>query len=134
MQIPADRNNVNLTKECDCMNKLILSVLTLFCVIALASCSDKTYELPHDQFCYSADGAQTYELNSDDKQYIIDLLNGASWVNDHSNCDSDFVFCTQNQEVRYHSECGTFNDYTNHKSTTISEEQRATINAMLGIN
>ncbi len=116
------------------MKKLTVLVLTLFCVIGLFGCSDKTYELPHDQFCYSADSAQTYELNSDDKQYVIDLLNGASWVNDLSNCGSDFVFYTQKQEVRYHSECGTFNDYTNNKSTTVSEEQRATINAILGIN
>ena len=94
----------------------------------------KNYELPDKQFCYSADGAQIYELIIDDKQYIVDLLNNASWINDLSNCDSDFIFYIQEQEIRYHSECGTFNNYTSNKSTTASQEQRATINAMLGVN
>ena len=116
------------------MKKLIVLVLALVCVIGLVGCTRKTYELPHDKFCYSADGTQTYELSADDRQYIIDLLNNASWVNDLSNCGSDFIFYTQKQDVRYHSECGTFNDYTNKKSMTVSEEQRDTINAMLEIN
>lgn len=116
------------------MKKLIALVLLLLCVLGVVGCMSKTYELPHDQFCYSVDGAQAYELDSADKQYLIDLLNSASWVNELSSCDSDFVFYTQKQEVRYHSECGTFTDFTNKKSTTVSEEQRATINAMLGIN
>ena len=106
------------------MKKLIALVLLLLCVLGVVGCMSKTYELPHDQFCYSVDGAQAYELDSADKQYLIDLLNSAS----------DFVIYTQKQEVRYHSECGTFTDYTNKKSTTVSEEQRATINAVLGIN
>ena len=116
------------------MKKLIALVFVFVIVLGMVGCANKTYELPHDQFCYSADGSQTYELNNDDKQYVIDLLNNTSWANDLSNCSSDFVFYTQKQEVRYHSECGTFNDYTNNKAATVSEEQRATINAMLGIN
>ncbi len=116
------------------MKKLIVLVLALVCVLGPVGCTSKTYELPHDKFCYSVDGTQTYELSADDRQYIIDLLNNASWVNDLSNCGSDFIFYTQKQEVRYHSECGTFNDYTNKKSATVSEEQRDIINAMLDIN
>ena len=116
------------------MKKLIALVSVFVIVWGMVGCTNKTDELPHDQFCYSADGSQTYELNNDDKQYVIDLLNNASWVNDLTNCASDFVFYTQKQEVRYHSECGTFNDYTNKRSTPVSEEQRDTINAMLGIN
>ena len=116
------------------MKKLIALVLALVCVLGLVGCTSKTYELPHDKFCYSANSTQTYELSADDRQYIIDLLNSASWVNDLTNCGSDFVFYTQKQEVRYHSECGTFNDYMSKNSTTVSEEQRETINAMLGIN
>ena len=116
------------------MKKLIALALVFAFVLGMVGCTSKTYELPNDKFCYSAYGTQTYELSADDKQYIINLLNNASWVNDLSNCGSDFVFYTQRQEVRYHSVCGTFNDYTNKKFTTVSEEQRYTINAMLGIN
>lgn len=92
------------------------------------------YEAPDDEFCYSADGTQTYELSADDRQYVINLLNNASWIDDFSNCASDFIFYTQHQEIQYHSDCGTFNDYTNKRCTTVSEEQRNTINSMLGIN
>lgn len=116
------------------MNKLIVLVSVFVIVLGMVGCTNKAYDLPHDQFCYSADGSQTYELNNDDKQYIIDLLNNASWINDLSNCGSDFVFYTQEQEIRYHSVCGTFNDYTNHKCTTVSTEQKTIINTMLGIN
>lgn len=111
-----------------------LALVSVFVIVWLVGCTNKIHELPHDQFCYSADGSQTYELNSDDKQYVIDLLNNASWINDLSNCGSDFVFYTQAQEIRYHSECGTFNNYTKNISTTVSAEQRAVINTMLGIN
>jgi len=116
------------------MKKLIAFLLALIFVLSLVGCSQEIYKLPHDQFCYSADDSQTYELNKNAKQYIIDLLNNASWINDLSNCNSDFVFYTQAQEIRYHSECGTFNDYTNQKSMAVSEEQRTAINTMLGIN
>ena len=116
------------------MKKLMVFVLVSVITLSMVGCANKKYELPHDQCCYSADGSQIYELNNGDMQYVIDILNNASWVNDLGNCCSEFVFYTQKQEVRYHSVCGTFNDYTNKRCTTISEEQRATINKMLGIN
>lgn len=125
------------TKGTLAMTKKMKIISILICLsLLLCGCSmpNKTNELQHEQFCSSADGAQNYDLNSNDRLYIIDILNNASWVNDLTNCDSDFVFCTQKQKVRYHSECGTFNDYSNQKSTTVSEEQRAIINSMLGIN
>ena len=115
------------------MRKIFALVLVFACLLGTAGCMNQTYELPHDQFCYSARDAQPYELSAADKQYIIDILNSASWVNDLSNCGADFVFYTQKQEVRYHSECGTFTDYTNKKTMTVSEEQCHTINSMLGI-
>ncbi len=115
------------------MKKCIVLVLTVIVVLGFAGCGGNTYELPHDQFCYSVDLSAVIELETEDKSYIVDLLNEASWVNDLSNCDSDFVFYTQNQEVSYHSECGTFNDITNKKSMTVSEEERVAINTALGV-
>ena len=55
------------------MKKLIALVLLLLCVLGVVGCMSKTYELPHDQFCYSVDGAQAYELDSADKQYCINM-------------------------------------------------------------
>lgn len=116
------------------MKKLITFVLLFVSILSLVGCTSKEYQLPHDQFCYSADGTITYELSDDDQQYIIDLLNDAVWINAGTNCVSDFVFYTQKQEIRYSSKSGTFNDYTNKRSTTLSEEQRIMVNTMLGID
>lgn len=116
------------------MKKIIVLVLALIYILGLTGCTRKTYKLPYDQFCYSIINSQAVELQIKDKEYIVDLLNEASWINDLSNCDNDFVLYLQTQEVRYHSECGTFYDITNKKSTTISEEQRIAINTILKAN
>jgi len=100
---------------------------------ANAKSDTKNYKLPWDQFCYSETDSQAVEIPNDGKQYIINLLNNATWINDLGKCESDYVFYTQKQELRYHSECGTFNDVTNKKSTTLSEEQRVAVNAHLGL-
>ena len=116
------------------MKKSLALVLALIFILPFVGCASKAYELPHDQFCYSIDNSQAVELKTADKKYIVNLLNDASWTNDLSNCGSEFVFYTQKQEIRYHSECGTFNDITNKKSTTVTEEQRIAINTILEIN
>ncbi len=114
------------------MKKLIILCLALaILTISFVGCSNKTYELPHDAFCFTIDPSTTVEINAADRSYIIHILNEATWTNDLTNCGSDFVFYTQKQEVRYHSECGTFNDITNQKAMTVSEEQRIKINNIL---
>ena len=115
------------------MKKIITSLFVLICVLGLVGCNQETYKLPHDQFCYTETDSQAVEIFNDGKQYIIDLLNNATWINDLGECENDYVFYTQKQELRYHSECGTFNDVTNQKSTTLSEEQRVSVNAYLGL-
>ncbi len=115
------------------MKKLITLYLTLtILLMTLVSCSGKTYELPHDDFCFTVNPSTTVELNAEDRAYIIGILNEASWTNDLTDCGSDFVFYTQKQEVRYHSECGTFNDITNQRAMSVSDEQRVAINNILG--
>ncbi len=88
-------------------------------------------ELPYDDFCFTIDPSAAVEINAEDRDYIINLLNEAQWTNGLTNCGSDFVFYTQKQEVRYHSECGTFNDITNQRAMTVSEEQRIKINGIV---
>ena len=113
--------------------KSLLFAILAFLILVLASGCGKTYELPWDQFCIKIDGSKEIVLSTEDKSFIIDLLNKGNWVSDLTECDSDFVFYTQKQEVRYHSECGTFNDYTNKRSFTVSEEQRQRINEILNV-
>lgn len=119
------------------MKKLIALILSLIFVFALSGCADninKTYKLPQDQFCYSIEDSQTVELKRKDKNYIVDLLNEATWINAVPNCGYNFFFYTQEQELTYQSTCGEFTDITNYKSTEVSEEQRIAINAILGLD
>ncbi len=115
------------------MKRIFASILAVITIFVLIGCA-KPYALPHDQFCYAVHAAQTVELSAEDKLYMIDVFNEASWTNDLSKCESDFIFYTQKQEIRYHAECGTFQDITNQKSMTVSEEQRAIIHTFLGIH
>ncbi len=113
------------------MKKTIVVLVVITVCIGMLACTAPTYELPHDQFCFfgATDQIQEVPLRAEDKAYIIELLNEAIWTNDLSNCEGDFVFYTQQQEVRYHSKCGTFTDMTNQKAMTVSDEARDRINA-----
>lgn len=114
------------------MKKYLAFLLVLLTLIPLAGCAERTYELSWDGFCYTAEEhEQPVELDPKDKNYIIDLLNDAAWINGLAKCPPDFVFVTQKQRVNYNCECGVFNDITRGRSTTVSEEQRVTINNIL---
>ena len=114
------------------MKKHLAFLLVLLTLIPLAGCAEQTYELAWDGFCYTAEAQeQPVELDPKDKNYIIGILNDAAWVNDLAKCPADFVFVTQKQRVNYNCECGVFNDITRGRSTTVSEEQRVTINNIL---
>ena len=114
------------------MKKFIIFLFVFLSLLPFSGCSERTYELAWDGFCYTAEiYEQPVELAPKDKNYIIDILNNATWVNDLAKCDADFVFVTQKQRVNYNCECGVFNDITGSRSTTVSEEERTTINSIL---
>ena len=120
------------------MKKLTVWVCAFVYLLGLTGCNRLPYQLSESQFCYSTGTSEeavlTSEeavLTSEEQQYIIDLLNNASWKKDSSNCDSDYIFYTQKREVHYHSLCGTFHNIKSKKSTTLSPEQRTKVNALL---
>lgn len=114
------------------MKKLIVFFILFVFLLPFNGCAKPTYELAWDGFCYTAEEyEQPVELDPKDKNYIIGILNDATWVNDLAKCPADFVFVTQKQRVNYNCECGVFNDITRGRSTTVSEEQRVTINNIL---
>lgn len=115
------------------MKKIIALGLLLVFVFLAVGCEKEKPELQEPAICYSIDGTIAYDLSAEEKEYITDLLNNANWVNDLSNCTHDVEFQIQNKQLRYASFCGVFDDWTNGKTTTVSEEQRATINKMLDI-
>ena len=114
------------------MRKVLSIIICILLLMSLTGCAERTYKLAWDGFCYTAEAyEQPVELDPKDKNYIIDILNDATWTNDVTKCECDFVFVTQKQRVYYHSECGTFTDANNQRSTTVSEEERAKINTIL---
>ena len=114
------------------MKKFIAFLSVLLSLLPLCGCAERTYELAWDGFCYTAETyEQPVELDPKDKNYIIGILNNATWVNDLAKCEADFVFVTQKQRVNYNCECGIFNDTTSGKSATVSEEERTAINSIL---
>ena len=117
------------------MKKRISAVLLslLFSVACLGGCGKKTYELPWDQCCASIHPPRQITMNGEERKYLVDTLNGCEWADGVSNCACDFVFYMQEQEVQYHSDCGTLNDVTRQKTATVSEEQRAVLNGFLGV-
>ena len=114
------------------MKKFIIFLFVFLSLLPLSGCAEHTYELAWDGFCYTAEAyEQQVELDPKDKNYIVDILNNATWVNDLAKCPPDFVFVTQKQRVNYTCECGVFNDITSGRSTTVSEADRLKINAIL---
>ena len=116
------------------MKKILILLLICLFSLSVVGCSEKPYQLAWDGFCYTVAEHQAVAMESEDKKYIIDSLNKAVWETNLENCECDFYFSLQRQRVEYHSECGTFNDITNGKSTKVTEEQRIKINSILVFN
>ena len=115
------------------MKKIFTLLLICLLCLSVVGCSEKLYQAAWDGFCYTAEH-QSVEMESEDKKYIINLLNKAVWETNIENCECDFYFSLQRQRVEYHSECGTFNDITNGKSTKVTEDHRLKINTILNLN
>ena len=112
------------------MKRTIIVFLAFVFLLLTATGCGKTYERPWDQFCFELEGSEI-ALSSEDIDYILEILNNGQWINSLSNCGYEFVFYTAKQEVGYQSSCGTFNDWTNQRSMTVTEEQRQKINSIL---
>lgn len=113
------------------MKKLIVLVITLTLMLLLSSCNIQLYKLPHDAFCYS-DTDTVVELETEEKEYIINLLNEGKWHPDVAKCTTDYNFYTQKQSLGYNAEEGIFNDFTLSRSLKLSEEDRIAVNLYLG--
>lgn len=116
------------------MKKIFALLLTCLLCLSVVGCSEKPYQAAWDGFCYTATEHQAVEMKSEDRKYIINLLNEAVWETNIEDCECDFYFSLQRQRVEYHSECGTFNDITNGKSTKVAEDQRLKINTILNLD
>lgn len=115
------------------MKKTVLKVSVLcMLLLLLAGCSQKT-EYSQDISCVIPSLNKEVSLSESDKKYIASVLNGAAWTDGFTDCILDYIFKIQKEEIRYHSSCGTFNDYTNKRYLTVAEEQRQKINDILNV-
>ena len=112
---------------------LILAII--LCLSILSGCSDVKYKGPLS--CVShvgVDGVTALmDMTEDAQEKIISALNSGEWSEGVTNCGHDYWFTTENETIRYHSECGSFIDITNQRSMTLSEEGKANINRILGV-
>lgn len=132
------------------MKKYFMLFATIMCLLCLIGCNKEncgsqqsstvpknqkiTYEGPLS--CVTQYGGwgqvSMMDMTEEFHEKTLSILNGGTWMNDVTQCDSDYEFETKGETIRYHSECGTFNDITNQRSLSLSDEEQAEINRMLG--
>ena len=116
--------------------KRILSIMIflLLCLTVLAGCSNVKYKGPLS--CVSHVGVDSVtalmDMTEDAQAEILSALNSGEWVDDVTNCGHDDEFTTKNETIRYHSSCGTFIDITNGQAMELSDENRMSINSLIG--
>ena len=75
----------------------------------------------------------TLGLGGSEQAYVLYLLNNGEWGYDVTNCGHDYEFIIGNTTIRYHSSCGTLIDINRKRHKSISEEEQAFINEILGV-
>ena len=113
------------------MKKALVFILVAIFILGLSGCTKQEYELPWDNFCYSAGDGSVIELSTEAKDYIIELLNNGKWYGEIAKCTSDVKFATQRQSIGYCINEGIFNDFTQNKSLRLSAEDRNIVNGYL---
>ena len=71
------------------------------------------------------------KLLPEDAAVVATLFEGGSWEEGASDCANDCLLIMDDDEIQYHSDCGTFNDEVNEKSLQLTEKQQVEVNAIL---
>jgi len=120
--------------------RILFALLFLLLALSLVACdSEENKEgVPDSDVNISNVKYMPYEkyvgdiyLTEDEKEEILEILNGGKWINDLTNCAADYEFTWGKATVRYHSGCGTFTDITNGRALETSEDQETRINQIL---
>ncbi len=111
--------------------RIVSAVLLTVAICFFSGCAKREYELPWDHFCYSANDGSVIELDSEEKNYIIDLLNNGEWYGEIAKCTQDVIFATKQQSIGYCINEGIFNDFTQNKSLRLSNEDKKSVNGYL---
>ena len=113
------------------MKRTRLTVLAfILCFAFFPGCASNQYKGPVS--CKSNDGETVLvNLTEEAQKTILSTLNNGQWKNDITDCWCDFNFTTKNATIQYHSDCGTFNDITHHRSMRLSDVDKEIINTLL---
>ena len=70
-------------------------------------------------------------LSPEDADRIANLLEEGNWTEGTADCLNDCILTVNGESVYYHSDCGTFNDTIQERGLSLTEEERAAVNAVL---
>ena len=139
------------------MKKLIALVLALVCVLGLVGCNNdnqqeqedkaaNTHTLKVTENSVGEIGRETFnlsvEITEEDANALSEIINGSTWKEELTDCESDCVINLKGHWSHYNSESGILNKYNvkdmsvysskvqevSGKSLVLSEEDRATVN------
>ena len=77
------------------------------------------------------DRKEEVNLSEEDAALIADLVKSGNWMEGTDDCLNDCIIFMDGEEIKYSSDCGTFNDTVHEKSLHLAEEQQAAVNAIL---
>lgn len=142
------------------MKKYIALVLALVCVLGLVGCNNdnqraqedktaNTHTLEVTENSVGEIGRETFnmfvEISEDDANTLSEIINGGTWIEELTECESDCFINLKGRWSHYNSESGILNKYdfkdmsaysskvqeVNGESFVLSEEDRTTVNAIL---
>ena len=142
------------------MQKLIALVFAMVFVLFLVSCNEDNHQAQENKTVntYTIDvtensvgeiGRETYkfpiEISEDNANALSEIINGSTWIDELTECESDCVINLKGHWAQYDSESGILNKYNaselssfsskvqeaKGKSLVLSEEDRETVNSIL---
>ena len=122
------------------MKKLTVIFLALVLILALTACGEAKESgesVPEGTVTDVLSGAageteETHKLTAEETREIMSIMEQGSWhTGGTANCISDCKLTINGETYYYHSECGTLNDNPNNRCLTVTEAEKASINALL---
>ena len=134
------------------MKNRIVSLLAMFCVLALIGCENNPEPQATESDTPLSTETQTdvpsntdsvfkvygmgigldkLQISEEQANAVKEIWENCEWADDVTETMYDYVFIDGDREVRYSYDVGIFNDVTNIKSCSLTNELRAEINDII---
>ena len=70
-------------------------------------------------------------ISKEDALIFRTFLESGEWDDSIARCANNYELIFDGNTVKYHSDCGTFNDFVNNRCLSLSEEDKVEVNAIL---